>query len=517
MSSESAGRWPARRGLLVARPAAPLLPALAVLAAAALAAGGAAAASAGGKKWLLLVLAVSIVCCGLAAWLLLFRRFVELATFFLAASVPIYLDVEIFAPSHPMRALTAFPPAFNLRLQDLLLAVLGVVWIYEIALGRARPSARLGWAGRWWALFLAAGLLFPVHSIDPVRSAFAWSELLRYSLVFVYLAKRLDQRALLRWVVFALAGAVWLQVLVGAAQQALGGPIGLDFLGEGGQVVKFGLANSRVSGLMHHPNHLALFLNLVGPLMLAQVLVRQAAWIRLFYALTFLALNVLLLLTFSRAGYFCGALGALATFHWMLARRGHPRLVSIWLPVLAGIVLFTTLFIAYEPFRVRLTADDGGSTASRFQQWRTALNVIRHLPFAGTGIASYIQGSWDYNRGEGTFTNVLFRVHNGSLLVTAEMGLFASLGYHGWIFCVLKRGWRGWRERDDLVAAVATGAAVGVAMWFLKSMYNVDTPMDDNVLWLVAALPFAARNVARRLEVESPLPAVSRPAREGPG
>jgi O-antigen ligase len=295
---------------------------------------------------------------------------------------------------------------------------------------------------------------------------------------------------------------VWIEVLISSLQFATGSSLGLDFLGERDAVKTFDTpegADPRAGGLMGHPNNLALYFVLMGPVLFAQVMdFKQKARWWLFWLATWVALNFGLLITFSRAGWLCAGASTLLVFHWFQRRAGRPLIVSIGIPVLSGLFTFVMLFALWDDFRYRITAPDYGSTSTRWQQFATALNVIRHRWWAGTGLGAYVQGAYEFNAGEGEYRNLLYRVHNGSLLVTAELGLLGGFAYHAWYWLVMKRGWRMVRTlQDSKLWPAAVGCFTGLLAWFVKSQYNVHTPIADVSLWHVAALIFVIANCAK--------------------
>ncbi|MFN0241785.1 MAG: O-antigen ligase family protein [Planctomycetota bacterium] len=481
------------------------LPLCVLVAFAALAASGTFLVSLGGRNWGLATLLAVLGAVVLSVWLSVYRRFVDLVTFLLAFSVPIFLDVQLWQPE-TWSIVTGWPAGLTLGLADIFLYILGITWFVELTLGRAPQTVRLGWTSRGMELFLAAGLLFPVHSLDWKSSLVTWTEVLRYAAVFVYVAKRVQSASLLRWIVYGIAAHVWLQGLISIVQYTTGHSLGLEILGEraGLKILRTDDgADLRAGGLMGHPNDLALFLTLVGPLVLAMTLRARRILPAIGWGSTYVVLNVALLFTFSRAGWLCALASFFWVFHRMMARRGYPRRISIGVPVTISVVVLLAVFVGFESFRERLLDDDRGSSESRIDQWKTAFHVIAHWPWAGTGIGSYAGGAFRYAVSQGTAREVFMRVHNGSLMVTAEMGIFAAIGYHCWYYGVLRRGYKIWNARDELLATIGLGLFTGLCCWFVKSMYNIHTPVVDPPLWLFCGLLVAVAQLVARSEARA--------------
>jgi len=471
-------------------------PWLVLLLAAALAAGGVAWAATGGVKWQAVAFLTVLSAAGLSIWLNLVDRFLDFTTWLMVFCAPITLDVQWWDRIGTDPIVGTWPVSPAIAIPDLLTWFLFAAWGLEVWKGRAQPTQRLGWIGAWAFLFLAAGAASFRVSRDPVSSAVEWWDTLHYVLMFAYLAKRVRDPRLLEWLLWSIALQCWIEVGTSTIQYVTKSSLGLDFLGERQGLKTFDTpdgAEARAGGLMGHPNNLALYFVAVGPVSIAKALQPTLpALPRLFWLATAVVTQFGLALTFSRAGWLCSAVGALLVFHWQQRRLGRPLVVSLFLPVFGGTLLFLGLFFLWPDFQNRLLAPDHGSTETRWQQFATALNVIRHSWWEGTGLGAYTDGALKWNAGEGDIRNLLYRVHNGSLLVTAELGIFGGVAYHAWAWLVLKRGWQLVRTlRDPAAWSAAAGLFAGLLSWFAKSMYNVHTPIADVNLWYISALLLA--------------------------
>ena len=472
------------------------LPFVVLTLATALAAGGVAWSATGGAKWQAVALLTVLSGAALSVWLHLVDRFLDFATWLLLFCAPITLDVEWWHRVGVDPIVNTWPASATLSIPDLLTYLLYAAWGLELLQRRAARTQPLGWIALWAFGFLVAGAASFRVSRDPASSFIEWSRTLHYVLMFVYLAKRVRDPKLLKWLLLSIAIQCWIEVGISTLQYVTKSSLHLDFLGERSGVKTFDTpdgAEARAGGLMGHPNNLALYFVIVGPLSMAKSLEPGLrALPRLFWIATCVLTQFGLLITFSRAGWLCSATCALLLFHWQQRRLGRPRLVSLWLPLLGGCVAFLLLFGLWEDFRQRLLAPDYGSTETRWQQWKTALNVIRHCWWEGTGLGAYTDGAWKWNDGTGDLRNLLYRVHNGSLLVTAELGIWGGIAYHAWAWLVLRRGWQLVRTlRDPVLWSAAAGLFAGLLGWYAKSMYNVHTPIADVNLWYVSGLLLA--------------------------
>lgn len=459
----------------------------------------------GGGLWQLVVMLAVASCAVLSAWLLTYRQFIGLVTVLLAFTFPMALNVQ-FYDFPEARLKSGMPPGIALWEKDIFLLLLWVDWFVDVCLRRNRPSARIGPAARWVLVMIVAALTFPVHSIYYPASIMLWVELVRYALAFVYLAKKVDSRTVLKWIVIGILAQVWIESLISWVQYAMGSTLGLEFLGETRvktEKIEAG-ALIRTGALLGHPNRFAEWLVLVGPFPLAMALLpklgslaRAACWA------TFLALNVTLVLTFSRAGWVCAVFNILATWYLVNRRAGKPMVIKLWAPVIAGIALAVVLFLSIEEIQMRLTMDDQGSTFARVPQFVTAANIIAHNPFAGTGLGSYTAFIPKYAAFDGRYISTLtYRVHNGLLLWTAETGVVGGFAYLMFWFYFMKKAWGIWRLRDDFLAFTGIATVVGLCSWWVKSMYNIHSPLTDHAMWLHAAMIYVVWNCARRKEAE---------------
>ncbi len=463
-----------------------------------LAAVGAALTHYGGARWQAVIMAALLIGVSLIAWVYIRRQFIELVTFVLTFTMPIALNIELFVITGEPSPSGA-PSNVTLWDKDFLMLILGANWLVDLVLRREKPTASLGAAG-WWMAFLTFWILsFPINSVCPTRSFVAWLEWTRLVLIFVYLAKKVDSRRMLMWIVQGIMVQIWVESMVALAQFATGGKLGLKFLGEVRvkEMEMPGGALIRTGGLMGHPNALALWLCMITPLPLALALnPKEILRMRLWYAATYVMAQGVLIMTFSRAGWVCGVIDLFLVFHIAQKRFGKPAVISLWFPAM-GFVLFAAILWMVSPeIRHRVGGPDTGSTFARIPQMMTALNIIAHLPFVGTGIGSYAPYILPYADFDGRYLSALFyRVHNGFLLFTAEGGIPAGLGYLAFWFAVIRKGWGIWRVKDDHLALIGLAVMVGLLSWWLKSMYNIHHPVMERTIFLQWALVFIVWNV----------------------
>lgn len=464
----------------------------------------------GGGPWMMLILVAFWSGALLAGWLLVERDFLGLATVFLTFFFPMLLDFQVYEPDYPPPWLAGLMPGLVISARDLFLIVVATVWMVDLAVGNEVESKRIGWPARWISLFLICGLMFPIHTVDLQRSAINWFELFRRALAFAYIAKRVHDKKLLQWIVWGMMAHVWLETLIAGLQYATGSSLGLDFLGEQRGIMEFtttGGAIPRAGGLLIHPNQLAAYLVIVGPVILAMCLRRQSLLSYVIHWATFGAVNLSLLITFSRTAWGVAAVAYLVTYHLVQRRYGRPWILSFFIPIILAAIAGLLLILLVEDVRDRLFMPDHGSGELRKYQFLGAFEIIQHYHLIGTGTGNYLGGImhvWPYGNPADQNTYI-YQVHNGSLLMTAEFGLIGGIAYHGFFITCMLRCWKAWQWKDDFLALLGTGLLVGFATWFAKSQYNVHTLLNDPCSWLQLALMLSVSNAAVRM-AKSPNP-----------
>ncbi|MDP6941237.1 MAG: O-antigen ligase family protein [Planctomycetota bacterium] len=458
----------------------------------------AAASHWGGAKWQAVFFFGLVLGIALLGIIYIQRQFIAFLTLFLTFTMPISLNVglfEIVGEPNPAGS----PTNLTLWDKDIYLIILGLDLLVDMVLRRGKTSFKLGKTSGWLTAFFITCFGFPVHSVCPTRSFVSCIELLRFILIFVYLVKRVGTKQFLQWIVWGICAQVWIECGIAILQSMMGGKIGLAFLGE--QRVKEmsmpGGAFIRSGALLGHPNSFGLWLILINPTLLALTLnPMETGKRRVFYGSTWLWSVMNLILTFSRAGWMAFVLTFFATWFLALRRFGRPLMITIVLPVMGSSFIGILLIALVEEIRYRIFGEGGqGSAFARIPQIMTALNIITHLPFFGTGLGSYTPYIAKYANFDGRFLNTLFfRVHNGLLLWFAETGIPGGIAYVGLWSSIIKKSWKSWEIKDDFLAMVGLGTFVGLGGWAFKAMGNIHSPLMEPTLWLSFAMVFIVWN-----------------------
>jgi len=458
----------------------------------------------GGARWQAVMLVGLFLSIWMLSWVYVRQHFITLIVFGMTFTLPMILNVGLWEFTGPTAS--GMPKFMTLWDKDFFLGILLLDLATDWFRRRRRPTASLGWSGIWLLVMFCCLWLYPFHSINNTRSFALVIEWTRFIIIFAFLARYIHSRQMLKWIVYGILIQIWLEGFVALAQYATGGKLGLTFLGEtrvkempmpGGALIRSG-------ALLSHPNAFALWLVLVTPLPLAlalnpnfAVMRRMMLWATYFFGMT------VLIMTFSRAGWLAAGLGLFVTYHMAQRRFGRPMVVSIWMPVMVFMSIGLSLYMLSPEIHHRISGDDGRSSFARIPQFATAINIIAHMPFTGTGIGSYSPYISEFANFDGRYLSALFfRVHNGWLLWTAETGLISGLAYLFFWISVGKRGWGCWRIKDDFLALTGLAALVGLGGWWLKSMANIHTVNNDQSVVLHWALVWIVWNCASKAEWE---------------
>lgn len=395
-----------------------------------------------GTKWVLFAVAAAVT----AAALVLARDRRLMATLGIAAAVPLGLQYGFF--SHGARYATwdhfgGAPAEPMLRLVDLPIALLLLLWVVDVGLGRrSLPEwTRLDTA---IALFLLLSLASLAVTNEP---ALLVAEMLRYAkyvLLFWALRTVIDRPEYLRGLVVVTFGILALQGMVAMAQYFLylTLPIGVGGVAESAFELMGGEVIQRVTGLLGHSNTFAAWLLVPLGLGALLLLARIPALVKL-ALLPPLALGGLaLVLTFSRTGLLCAGLLALLIGGLAIATGRLSRAAPVALLVAA---LVATLLVfgfgmdgaTLRSFGVggetgrsgllgtvwtRLFYDPGKAVESRQDLMQVAGEMVRQHPLTGIGLNSFEENMALYDR-QGTVNVIHQPVHNVFALIAAETGL----------------------------------------------------------------------------------------------
>lgn len=282
----------------------------------------------------------------------------------------------------------------------------GVLLIYGFA------SERLGWPPRqawWWALFMFWVGLSTAWTIDPALSLNRLPSIVTLlGLYLITVSFRLTSRELSRVMACAVGGGVVAAALLiyQASRAGLHAPT-THYVMEGRGALVFG-------GRERDPNELGASLVLPFTLAFAGVLSygSLAKRIALLIALSVLASAIFL--TMSR-----GALIALAVAVLVLLYRGGVRKRVLLSLVLVAVPLLFVPDLFYE----RLMEAPSGRGTGRLDIVLVGLQIIKHNPVLGTGLATFPLAHDQYVGYAKVFHGYTWNSHDAYLQAWAETGV----------------------------------------------------------------------------------------------
>jgi O-antigen ligase len=300
------------------------------------------------------------------------------------------------------------------------------------------------------------------------------------------------------------------QSAVGIAQFAKKGDIGLQFLGEATMTTleyanratyMDGGATFRVGGLLGHPNILAGFIAMLAPLLLAMLMTRLRADVRIAIVSVLTLALIALLLTLSRSGWLSFALAVPLTIGLMLRdRHARRRALTLTAATLAP-GLIAALAAAPVLLR-RFTQSDPGAVDFRWEWMGVAWGMVQDHPLLGVGLNSFVQhlpGRTDHGGVEGLtrdFGPNWPVVHDIYLLIWAEQGSIGLACFLLMVAMLLRAAWRNARGcTDPVLRALNAGALAGLCANLLDGLgsFFLRQMPGARLFWIVAAIIVATR------------------------
>ncbi len=328
---------------------------------------------------------------------------------------------------------------------------------------------------------------------DIVMASVIWTVFKNW-LVFIYIANNIHVIGSIRQVVILLLLVGIIQSLIGLAQFAAGGKLGLAMFGEAERSyfeMQAGAGTvSRVAGTLGHPNKLAVFLNLLLQMNFALFFANIPKRIKIGLCVPFALMGVTMLLTYSRGGWLGLALGGTVVLYWCLAKNIRNRLFSAVLLTVFLALFLVVVMGGVQSVKRRLFEDDYGTAALRIPMSVVALNIIRHFPLMGVGLNNYTTVIERYDTTASAVSYDFPRpVHNEFLLIAAEQGLI-SLGLFlvilVFMFAALLR--TAGSPGGPLRSWLAIGFFGGWLGWCLHHQFEYEYVFFSEITWVLFGL-----------------------------
>ncbi len=358
-----------------------------------------------------------------------------------------------------------------------------------------------------WLVMMLLGLLTIAFGTFKTSAAHEVVRMGKYVLVVLVLINELKRRKQFRHVALALLIGVLVQSAFSVVSYATGSQFGLEFLGEeteenveelGAATLKGDFAIRRPGGLMGHPNQFAGYLALIMPMGIALLFSPVSLLEKALCVVTLLLGQIGLLLTLSRSGWICFAVGLMGALSLSFLHRSSRR--RFLLARALVIALVALVGVGASPKIIeRIQHSDPESWRARMEMIDIAQSMVADHPVLGIGLNSYVFAQPPYTRHR-TFEGMkefygdnVPVVHSTWMLTWAEQGTAGMALFVLIHLCVLWVGFNNLRLKDGFMHAMSAGLLSGFFAIMLDGLVSFFARMEvgGRMFWLVIALILA--------------------------
>ncbi len=383
---------------------------------------------------------------------------------------------------------------------DVLLAVLYVIWWFEVAVRkRATPAV----AGPWWPWLLPFAIAALWSGSEANRSDWTVFEMLRivrFGLILLYLRYNLTKSNLVL-VVIALLIAVGAQSALGIVQVTTK-RFGVSVL-PGEEFV-------RSAGLLIHPNAFASYLLMCLPAVMVLAAGLQKRWHAQACCVVALLMVGALAGSMSRTAWVLMVIELSVTAVVLIGLRLVKPQVVIGLAAMALAAVSCMAIPLRDKIARRISGNLRESFDARGDLNQQAIKLWKRNPAHGIGMSNFeeelarIAPEWDQQiifRGLMSERYVRMRVlvHNVWLLIVAETGWVGLVAFIWLLFGVLWRMLQLLRHRLATIRALGFGLAVGLLAVASQQFLEYTLWLDSSFLTvaLLASIAAAVPTVLR--------------------
>jgi hypothetical protein len=402
----------------------------------------------------------------------------------------------------------------------LLLAVLALPWRSRKIRIRVETPILLA-----FSVYFGFAALSAVLGNDPQLGLFELCALLQAFSLFVFLRNYVNDHRRFKIFVCGLLAGLILQSAVAITQSQRPGLLNLSFLGAGkqenielvdgeialpdvdlGTTTLNGQVRERPTGLLIHPNVLALYFVLVMPVAMATLIVLDRSWLQLI-AGTALALSVpAFYLTLSRSGWVgLAAAIVLAAFFW---RMWRPFRLSIHKKIVLGLmaaVLACGVAMKAPTIIERWSESFKDAVSFRTSLASTSWSMVKAHPFLGVGLNSFVTVVEQYD--ETMMSRIkAFPVHNILFLEFSETGILGGVAFIVlWILTMRCMFAAARRTASPFPRVAALFISCGIVGFFLADMagFTYRIPIMTSLVWAQVALALSAEHAFPSLAANS--------------
>jgi len=172
---------------------------------------------------------------------------------------------------------------------------------------------------------------------------------------------------------------------------------------------------------------------------------KYTSFFRLLGAIGVVLSTIVVILTFSR----CALLGLIAMIVFYLFTQKNYRAIAI-LFITVFILIFISSYMPYPLNKFGIDGIIGGGQLStyRLDRFGMALRMVKDYPFKGVGFQHFRIRFYEYYPYKDKIPYEIMIADNMYLTILSETGIIGFLGFSGFIFSFLRKGWRKLRMSD---------------------------------------------------------------------
>jgi putative inorganic carbon (HCO3(-)) transporter len=430
----------------------------------------------------------------------------KLLIFFTLIVIPAFLDLDLFYNDSVYFWVSA--NGFPITLTDILFFPLLFKWllIHNLTHPINRPKIHFGQViGKLLLLLLAVNVISALIAPHPF---FSWSTIylqLKCYLFYWFMINVVTDEDHIILVIRAITIILLSQSIIALEQNFLGQIFTAERLGLGRDVsVEVTLGDqllTRVSGTLGHPNNLAMFINLMLPILIFSVFSEKNKRWMIVSIITIALSSMAELWTASRGGWLALVIALLLSGAFLAKRRGHNPFIFISIGAIASSLLLIVLFFASSTINTRLTKDDAGSAEVRYPLMKVARNMIYENPVLGTGLNNYTASMVKYDNTYMSVASVYnYPVHNTFLLVGGETGLLGIGTLIALSAMLIFMGYKAVFNLHGVQMHYVLGASAGIITWIIHNQVNLTLIWNDFILWVLVSAIVAGYAKSRSRE-----------------
>ena len=333
-----------------------------------------------------------------------------------------------------------------------------------------------------FALIIGVSILSFINSVDMRASIQGIVKLLKYGFLIVIITGEIQDRKHFTRIIWAIFTGLLLASLDGIYQFIFG----VDFFRHKPYDSIIGLI--RLKAAFPHTNIFAGYLALILPFSIPL----------LFYYLKERKRFILAIITI--LGFFC-----------LIFTFCRSAIIGVWLAILLiglikkdkVIILLTVLALLIAPLLVPNTIKDWAKTThsvgeflfnkERFVLYETSFNMIKHHPFVGVGVNTYVLNYQTYKLHDTApeTANTRWYAHNSFLQMASEIGITGLAIFIWLLFLLFSKWWNFYRNsKDQFLAFCGLGIAMGLAAFLVHGLTetNLYYPKIAVLFWFQAGL-----------------------------